>query len=207
MTGWGHGECVGVLFLYMLTSWLSLASIAWSGDNKCEAAYFRDDYATAYPECLPLAIQGDASAQSLLGSMYEEGQGTSRDYGQAVWWYHKAAEQGHQAAQIFLARMYEYGRGVPQDFGQAVEWYRKAAEQAPIGGPQCSLGRMYMLGHGVPRDYVQAYLWFNFAAFQFLPGKYQEAAAQARDLVAARMTPAQVAEAQRLAREWKPKRP
>jgi hypothetical protein len=43
MTGWGHGECVGVLFMYMVTSWLSLASIAWSGDNKCEAAYFRDD--------------------------------------------------------------------------------------------------------------------------------------------------------------------
>jgi TPR repeat protein len=138
--------------------------------------------------------------------MYEEGQGTSRDYGQAVWWYRKAAEQGHEAAQIFLARMYEYGRGVPQDYGQAVEWYRKAAEQAPIGEPQYSLGRMYMQGYGVPRDYVQAHLWFNLAASQFLPGKYQEAAAQARDLVAARMTPAQVAEAQRLAREWKPKR-
>lgn len=103
--------------------------------------------------------------------------------------------------------MYEYGRGVPQDCGQAVEWYRKAAEQAPIGEPQYSLGRMYMQGYGVPRDYVQAHLWFNLAASQFLPGKYQEAAAQARDLVAARMTPAQVAEAQRLAREWKPKRP
>jgi TPR repeat protein len=143
----------------------------------------------------------------MLGSMHEDGQGTSQNFKQAVWWYRKAAERGHEAAQIFLARMYEDGRGVPQDYGQAVRWYRMAAEQGTIGESQYSLGRMYMQGHGVPRDYVQAHLWFNLAASQFPSGKYQEAAAQARDLVAARMPPAQVAEAQRLAREWKPKRP
>jgi hypothetical protein len=32
MIGWGHGERVGVLFMYMLTLWLNLASIAWSVD-------------------------------------------------------------------------------------------------------------------------------------------------------------------------------
>jgi TPR repeat protein len=81
-----------------------------------------------------------------------------------------------------------------------MSWYRKAAEQ---GDPhaQGNLGVMYGKGQGVPMDYVLSYMWFNLAA-----ARGNKDAAKGRNLLAAYMTPAQIAEAQKLAREWKPKR-
>ncbi len=64
---------------------------------------------------------------------------------------------------------------------------------------------MYGDGWGVPQDYVQAHMWYNLAASRLPPGKDRDLAAENRDIIAERMTPAQIAEAQRLAREWKPK--
>jgi uncharacterized protein len=43
-------------------------------------------------------------------------------------------------------------------------------------------------------------MWFNLAA-----ATGSKFATEARDDIAARMTPAQIAEAQKLAREWRPK--
>ncbi len=60
---------------------------------------------------------------------------------------------------------------------------------------------MYMNGTGVTQDYVQAHMWFNLAAV-----KGDETATKNRDIVAKKMTPAQIAAAQRLAREWKPRK-
>jgi uncharacterized protein len=57
---------------------------------------------------------------------------------------------------------------------------------------------MYAKGQGVPQDYVSAHMWYSLAAAEGLTD-----AAKERDTVAAQMTPAQIAEAQRLAREWK----
>jgi TPR repeat protein len=94
--------------------------------------------------------------------------------------------------------MYVEGRGVPQDDAEAARWYRKAAEQENEEA-QRLLGEMYRDGRGVPKDYVQAYMWFNLAA-----ARRSEPAAQGRDLLEHSMTPAQIAEAQKLAREWKP---
>jgi TPR repeat protein len=56
---------------------------------------------------------------------------------------------------------------------------------------------MYHRGDGVPQDYVQAHMWANLAAAQG-----NEDARGARDVIAFMMTPSQIEEAQRLAREW-----
>ncbi len=64
---------------------------------------------------------------------------------------------------------------------------------------------MYAEGLGVPQDDAQAHMWFNLAASRFLPGEDRDKAVKYRNIVAKRMTPAQIAEAQKLAREWKPK--
>ncbi len=85
-----------------------------------------------------------------------------------------------------------------------MKWYRKAAEQGNDSA-QFNLGVMYTKGRGVPQDYVQAHMWYNLAAAGSPPGEDRDSAAKNRDIVAERMTPAQIAEAQRLAREWKPK--
>ena len=109
------------------------------------------------------------------------------------------ADRGNAAAQFGLGAMYDLGQGVSQDSAQAVSWYRKAADQGDATA-QYFLGTMYDNGQGVPQDYVQAHKWYNLAG-----GKGYADAAKARDLVAAKMTPAQIAEAQKLAQEWKPK--
>ncbi len=121
------------------------------------------------------------------------------DYATALELFRPLAEQGHAKAQFNLGVMYTLGEGVPQDDKEAVRWYRLAAEQG-VARAQYNLGSMYGMGQGVPQDYVQAHMWVNLAAV-----KGNGKARKARDRLAEKMTPAQRAEAQRLAREWKPK--
>ncbi len=124
-----------------------------------------------------------------------------QDDAKAVRWFRRGAEQGDAEAQFNLGFMYSEGRGVPQDYAEAVRWYRRGAVQG-FAGAQYNLGGMYLEGRGVPQDYVQAHMWINLAAAQ---GDEDGRKAKARDKLAERMTPAQIAEAQRLAREWTPK--
>ena len=59
---------------------------------------------------------------------------------------------------------------------------------------------MYATAPGKSPDYVLASMWLTLAAAQG-----EENAGIYRDITASRMTPDQLAEAQRLAREWRPK--
>ena len=118
------------------------------------------------------------------------------DYTTALKLLRPRAEQGDAEAQFRLGIMYRFGQGVPKDYADAAKWYRLAAEQGHAS-PQFSLGVMYAKGTGVPQDYVLAHMWFCLAAAG------HEYAVRNRDQVAGLMTPDQIAEAQRLAREWK----
>ncbi len=86
-----------------------------------------------------------------------------------------------------------------------MRWYRKAAKQG-YAEAQYILGRMYGEGLGVPQDYAHAHMWWNLAASRYPPGEDRDKAVKNRDIVAEKMTPAQIAEAQKLAREWMPKK-
>ncbi len=119
------------------------------------------------------------------------------DYATALREFRVLAEQGYVKAQHNLGLMYNNGEGVPQDNAEAVKWYRKAAEQG-YSVAQYTLGFLYGRGVGVPQDYIQAHMWFNLAGAQGDNYAY-------RDIIAKSMTAAQIAEAQKLAREWKPK--
>ncbi len=125
------------------------------------------------------------------------------DYATAIRELRPLAEQGDGDAQNNLGIMYDYGQGVPQDDAKAVKWYRKAAEQGNAGA-QYNLGVMYGKGQGVPQDYAQAHMWYNLAASRFPPGEKRDQSVKKRDIVAERMTPALIVEAEKLAREWKP---
>jgi TPR repeat protein len=89
------------------------------------------------------------------------------------------------------------GRGVPQEYAKAANWYQKAANQG-VDTAQANLGFLYLNGLGVRQDYVIAHMWFNLAVAGGLTD-----ATKNREAAAAKMTPVQIAEAQRLAREWK----
>lgn len=92
-------------------------------------AYESGDYATALKEWTPLAEQGDAPAQNLMGAMYNEGDGVAQDYRGAVKWYKLAAKQGFALAQSDLGLMYLHGQGVTQDYKAGFKWIKLSAEQ------------------------------------------------------------------------------
>ena len=120
-----------------------------------------------------------------------------RDYAAAVQLCRPVAEKGDARAQLSLGGMYYNGQGVRQDYAEAAEWTRKAAEQG-YAPAQADLGVLYWNGQGVPQDIVLAYMWLSLAA------EREPDAVEKRDLAASQMNPDEIAEAQRLAREWKP---
>ena len=168
------------------------------------AAAEQGDYVTALRLWRSLAEQGDADAQYNLGVMYNNGDGVPRDYAEAMKWHRKAADQGNGNAQFNLGFMYDRGRGMPQSYIEAVKWYSLAANRG-VAIAQFKLGVMYHHGQGVPQDYVHAHMWFSLAALQFPASETEnrDEAVKARDFVASKMTAAEIADAQKLAREWK----
>ena len=89
-------------------------------------AYDRANYATALKVWLPLAEQGDTTAQTYVGEIFEKGLGVRPDYDAAITWYRRAAEKGSSRAAINLGNLYEQGLGVPKDPAQALNWYCQA---------------------------------------------------------------------------------
>lgn len=113
------------------------------------------------------------------------------------------ARSGDVEAQFELGKNYETGRiGLPKDLAQAQYWYHKAADQ---GDPyaEASLGILFNFGKGVQRDYAQAYMWYERAVMHAQGGN-RDSIVEMRDGIAENLTPQQIAEAKRLAREWKP---
>ncbi len=127
------------------------------------------------------------------------------DYATALNEFLRLAEEGNCGAQYNLGVMYRNGLGVPRVYARAVKWYRKAAEQG-YAEAQNILGSMYDNGQGVPQDYAQAHMWYNLVASRLPPGKERDNAARNLENLAAKMSPAQISEAQKLAREWRPKK-
>ena len=124
------------------------------------------------------------------------------DYANATRLLRPLADSGNAPAQNRLASIYFWGgHGVQQDAAQAALWYRKAADQGNALA-QAHLGLMYEHGYGVPRNAVMARMWLNLAVSR---APSLSMAVKLRNEVGAKMTPAQIAEAKRLADEWEPK--
>jgi uncharacterized protein len=173
-----------------------VGSVAAGPYEDGTAAARRGDYENAMRLLRPLADQGDSSAQTFLAHLYWVV--IPPDYAAAASWYRKAAEHGDAFAQDRLGFQYANGLGVTQDYAAAASWYRKAADQGQADA-QVSLGFQYVNGLGVRQDHVTAYMWFSLAS-----AKGNRDAVRDRDKIAAGMTPEQIAEAQKLAREWLP---
>jgi uncharacterized protein len=165
---------LGFLATFFLVCAVTLAA-AQSLEQRMRTAagaYERKDFATAIAIWRPLAEQGNAEAETLLGAMYWSGEGVPRDHKEAARLYLRAAEQGYARAQNDIGFMYGFGEGIP------------------------------------PHDDVQAYKWISLAIMRYT-AKNQNRLDQAikdRATLKARMSAAQIAEAERLVREWKPAR-
>lgn len=165
------------------------------------------DYARAAHWYRRAAAQGSAIAQNNVGLLHEGGNGVPQSYKQAAHWYRRAAAQGYDIAQSNLGLLYESGKGVRQSDIEAARWYRRAAAQGNAVA-HYSLGRLYESGRGVRRDLVRAHMSYNLAASRSSESEtsLRASAVRGRERVAAKLTPARLARAQRLAREWRPGR-
>ena len=157
------------------------------------------DYVEAVKWYRRAAEQNDAVAQCNLGDCYYYSKGVAQDYVEAVKWYRRAAEQNDAKAQNFLGTCYANGQGVAKHEAEAVKWYRKAAEQN-YAVAQFGLGLCYWFGKGVAKDYVEGYKWWLLAAGQSIEIP-KEWITKAEGM----MTQEQVAEGQRLARNFQPR--
>jgi TPR repeat protein len=189
-----------VIFASIFLILSSAAPVAAGPFEDAREAHYKRDYATVIRLLRPLADQGNARAETILGSMYEYGEGVPKDYSEARIWLKKAADQGSSEAQFQLGFTYvnpvvAYNLGAAKNYNEAGIWFRKAADQGHVLA-QFYLGLMYRDGEGVPQDYVLAHMWYNLSAAQG-----NQSAAKERDVVGSLMTPAQIAEAQKLARD------
>jgi hypothetical protein len=141
---------------------------------------------------IPMIVGCDLTVQQFLDGQqaYQAG-----DYDTALFLWRPMAELDNAGAQYGLGTLYAEGKGVPRDDVEAAKWFRKAAQQGHAKA-QIVLGYMYINGVSVPQDYVQGYMWLNIAS----ANDYE--VARQRDEIAAKLTPAQIAEAQALARAW-----
>jgi TPR repeat protein len=147
---------------------------------------------------LALAVIGTA-----IAGPFEDGQVAFRrdDYPEALRLWGQSADA---RAQFSVGQMYYIGQGVLRDNAQADAWFRKAADQGFVYA-QFDLGVAYEDGGlGVQQDYALAHMWFNLASSPATNADLRQMAVQHRDQVATKMTPAQIAEALRMASEWKP---
>jgi TPR repeat protein len=114
----------------------------------------------------------------------------------AVQLYEESAENGDSDAQYKLGLLYLTGNGALQDFAEAAKWLKLAAEQG-YALAQYELGLIYRGGYGLAIDQVQSYVWLNLAA---AAGVQQ--AVGARDDVMRSLNTRQLAQAQKISRDW-----
>lgn len=154
------------------------------------------DYKEAFRMFTLSAAQGDAEAQYNLGVMYEAGQGVPKDDKEAVRMFSLAAAQGDVFAQNNLGVMYRDGKGVPQDYKEALRLFRLAADRGNASA-QVNLAALYGNGSLALQNQVLGYALSNLAAAN---GDTQYATRN-RDLIATRLSQAEIAIAQELTRE------
>jgi TPR repeat protein len=149
-----------------------------------------------------LAENGNPIAQYNVGCCYVNGDGVTQDLAEAVKWFRKVADQRFMQGQYRLGLHYAIGAGVAKDYTEAAKWFRKAADQG-CAPAQYGLGECYRNGDGVMKNLVEAYKWFSLASAQgYVDSVLDRPATTDRDVVAQQMTPDQIAEAQKLTREF-----
>lgn len=142
---------------------------------------------------------GNLDAVHALLGYYDGDTFRHRDTVESAKWCRKAADLGDRRAMHRVAELYSIGNGVPVNYTEAANWYRKAADLGDSDAMRL-LGGCYAEGKGVGKDDVQAYMWCSLRAVEV--SGWDEALWNERYNLEQRMTPVQVAEAQRLATEY-----
>jgi class 3 adenylate cyclase len=131
-----------------------------------------------------------------LGYAFENGEGTTQNYTEAIRWYTMAANNGNSGAQFNLAMIFEEGRGTPVNLQKAFYWCTKAADQGEVAA-QYNLGLFLAEGKGCHEDLIQSHMWFSLASM-----RGDKDALSNRNTLAKRLKPQELNESKKLALEW-----
>ncbi len=149
----------------------------------------------------PLVAQTLEADMKTAAGAYER-----KDMATAVRIWKVWADKGNAEARTLLGAMYWSGEGVPRDHREAARLYLLAANQG-YARAQNNIGFMLGFGEGIPPpDDVEAYKWLSLAVNGYT-ARNQDRLEQARKDLAAlakRMSPAQIAEAERRAKAFRP---
>lgn len=168
--------------------------------KQAESAMDQGDFADALRIYREAADRGNRFASLGLCIFHLSGRipEALRDYAEAFKICQRQALNDNSVAQHILGRIYLGGLGVSQNETEAMYWFRQAASQGDKES-QYVLGLAHVTAKGVPRDFVSAYMWLNLAA-----AAGQKDARQTLDTVSRLLTRAEITDAQRLTRQWKP---
>ena len=119
----------------------------------------------------------------------------------------KAAKMGNARAQFSLGLMnYRIGDlsfdQTTGNLNEALIWYRRAADQGDVDS-EIVLALAYAKGIGVQQDDIEAYKWYDIAASLAKYADVKDDVTKRRDELGRVMSAAQIAEARKLAVDWK----
>lgn len=129
---------------------------------EAERAYDARQDARALELFLPLARDGNATAQQRVARIYSRNQGVPVNETESCNWWEAAANQGEGVAMTNIGLCLETGKGRPQDYAAAAGWFRKAADKGQAVA-MYNLGLAYEYGRGVPQSFESAAQWFQRA--------------------------------------------
>ena len=147
------------------------------------------------------AKAGVPNAMNALGVVFSDGKIVQKDEAKAQQWFMQAASLGFLEAYNNLGLRSAQCICRPADPFDAIEWFKLAAEQGYAEAQQ-NLGIMIVnTGQAAkdPKKASEAYMWLTLAGRQ---GDVEAQAARARFMQT--MTPAQIAEGDRMVSAWKP---
>jgi len=209
-------RCITICAVVAIT--LLLGTAAWGGPREdADAAWVAGNYVKAVELYRQAAEQGDPGAMTSLARQYQLGSGTEKNLDEAARWNRRAvevyrvrAEQGDADAQFVLGSLYDGNApGIPRDLAAQLKWIMAAAEQDHIIA-QTRLGVLYSQGLGVPRDSVKAYTWWLIAGgpharpLSDRDKRFADIARHNAHDMEGLLSPAQAAQARKLAAAWKP---
>lgn len=176
--------------------------------GRGKRAYDRGDWLKAIANLRPLAEYGDTRAMILLGNMYSNGSGVTKDLKESFALYHRAAVANSLDGMVAIAAMYQTGMGIGVNTRLAIGWYERAARLGSQAGAlfygihqfQGSKGSTYDL----KPDHEAAYKWFRIAATRGDDRKIRANAFSLAKRLEAKLPPDRVIEINNFVKEWAP---
>jgi TPR repeat protein len=135
------------------------------GDDAAYEAFDQGRYVTALQLAVEAAGRGEPTAHTLVGRIYADGLGTSRNAPLAAKWYARGADLGDPEAMFAYGMMLVEGKGVDKDPAAAARYFEAAASRRHALA-NYNLALMFLSGEGKPENPYRALAHMRYAAEQ-----------------------------------------